>query len=316
MTEAPDTFVIGTRGSDLALWQANAVADAIRTALPHAATEVRVITTTGDRIRDVPLEKIGDKGLFTKELERALLDGEVDMCVHSMKDLPTQLPAGCALRAMLPRADARDALVCGPRIAEFRALEDLPAGTRIGTGSMRRTAQIRAQFPQIEPVPIRGNLGTRLAKANGPDYEGALLAVAGIERMGEQACIAARLPVECMVPAVGQGAVGVEVREGDERVEAVCRAIDDAETSACVNIERQVLDALGGSCFTPIGVYARFVDGELAIDAAVCSIDGSRMARVHCAGGDVADVLEGLRRQGADEILDEARAIAASEREG
>ena len=298
-----EKFVIGTRGSALALWQAHAVEDAIRAALPDALTEIRVISTTGDKVLDKPLEKIGDKGLFTKELESALLAGEVDLCVHSMKDMPTQLPEGCAISAMLPRADVRDALVCGPRIAGAGSLAEVPAGSRLGTGSTRRTAQLRALFPQVEPTPIRGNVDTRLEKANGDDYEGVVLAAAGVTRMGAAERIAAYIPVEQMVPAVGQGAVGVEVRAGDERVARLCAAIDDVATSACVNEERKVLAALEGGCQAPIGVYARLEGGRFVFDAVVCALDGSRVARVRLDGGCADDVLRELRAQGAGEIL-------------
>lgn len=307
-------FTIGTRGSALALWQAHAVEAAVRAALPDAEVEVHVIATTGDRVLDKPLEQIGDKGLFTKELEAALLTGEVDLCVHSMKDMPTELPDGCAIGAMLPRADVRDVLVCGPRIAGVASLADVPAGARLGTGSLRRTAQLRAHYPHLAPKPIRGNVDTRLAKADGPDYEGVVLAAAGVVRMGAVERIAAYLPVEEMVPAVGQGAIGVEVRAGDARVAALCAAIDDVATSRCVNAEREVLAALGGGCQAPIGVYARSEDGEggaLSFDAVVCSLDGSRMAHVHRAKCGASDVVAELRAQGADFILAEnARAGA------
>ena len=298
-------FTIGTRGSALALWQAHAVEAAVRTALPDAEVEVRVITTTGDRVLDKPLEQIGDKGLFTKELEGALLAGEVDLCVHSMKDMPTELPEGCVIGAMLPRADVRDVLVCGPCIKGSMSLADVPQGSRLGTGSLRRTAQLRAFHPHVVPLPIRGNVDTRLAKANGPDYEGVVLAAAGVQRMGAQARIAAYLPVEEMVPAMGQGAIGVEVRAGDERALALCAAIDDAATSMCVNAEREVLGALEGGCQAPIGVYARLEGGTLSFDAVVCALDGSRMARVHLVGCEATDVVDALREQGADSLLAE-----------
>lgn len=298
-----EAFVIGTRGSALALWQAHAVEAAIHSALPGVRTEIRVISTTGDRVLDKPLESIGDKGLFTKELEVALLDGEVDMCVHSMKDMPTELPRGCSIAAMLLRADVRDVLVCGPRIAGAKSLAEVPAGSRIGTGSARRTAQLRAAFAQVEPTPIRGNVDTRLQKANGADYEGAVLAAAGIERMGYTQQISAYIPVEQMVPAVGQGAIGIEIRQDDERVARVCAAIDDAPTSECVFAERAVLAALEGGCQTPIGVYARYEHDAMVFDAIVCAIDGSRVARVHMSDCGPADVVRELRERGAGEIM-------------
>ncbi len=306
------SFVIGTRGSALALWQAHAVEAAIHAIHPDVQTQIRVIETTGDRVLDKPLEKIGDKALFTKELESALLSGEVDLCVHSMKDMPTDLPDGCVISAMLPRADVRDVLVCGPRVAGATSLSELPVGTRLGTGSLRRTAQLRSLFPHLEPTPIRGNVDTRLKKACGPDYEGAVLAAAGVIRMGEEGRIAAFLPVEQMVPAVGQGAIGVETRADDVCVKALCASIDDAKTSECVQAERAVLAALEGGCQAPIGVYARFEEDELAFDAVVCSLDGSRMARVHLAGCGADAVVRELRAQGADDILAEVKMTGAN----
>ena len=297
------TVIIGTRGSELALWQARAVQDAVRMALPEVPTEIRVVSTLGDKILDKPLEAIGDKGLFTKELEKALLSGEVDMCVHSMKDMMTTLPEGCVIGAMLPRADVRDALVCGPRIAGASSLADVRAGARIGTGSHRRSSQLRASFPHIQPTPIRGSLETRLAKADGADFEGAILAVAGLERMGFHERIAMRIPVEMMVPAVGQGAIGIEIREGDERIARLCQAIDDEPTSTCVRAERKVLATLEGGCQAPIGAYARFEDGSPLFDAIVCANDGSRRAYVRLETMDADEVIRQLRAQGAEEIL-------------
>lgn len=316
-----DICTIGTRGSGLALWQANAVADALRAANPGLEVELRVVKTEGDRILDKPLAKLGDKGLFTKELERDLLDGAVDLCVHSMKDVPTELPCGCTIAGMLPRADARDALVCGPRIAGVRALSDLPAGARIGTGSLRRAAQLRALFPQVVLSEIRGNIDTRLAKAAGDDYEGAILAVAGLARMGWDDRIAAYLSVDEMVPAVGQGAVGIEARSDDKRVLALVASISHAETTACVNAERRVLAALEGGCQVPVGAYARWAGSvearTLVFDALVAATDGSRVARVHMERAcdfdarhavELSDaVFAALLEQGAREILDGIR---------
>ena len=307
-------FVIGTRGSALALWQAHAVQAAMRAADPASEIEIRIISTKGDRILDKPLEQIGDKGLFTKELEAALITGEVDACVHSMKDVPADLPAGCAIAAMLPRADVRDVLVCGPRIQGAASLADVPAGARLGTGSLRRTAQLRARFPQVVPAPIRGNVDTRLAKAQGDDYEGAILAAAGVERMGWENRIAAYLPVQDMLPAVGQGAIGIEVRAGDARAAALCAAVNDADTFACVMAERRILDGLEGGCQVPLAAYIRNEDGELCCDAAVLALDGGREARVSMrepAGSDpmalAESALSALRVQGAQDILAQIR---------
>lgn len=307
-------FTIGTRGSALALWQAHAVQDALRAADPRMESEIRVISTKGDRILDKPLEQIGDKGLFTKELEAALVAGEVDCCVHSMKDVPAELPAGCHIGAMLPRTDVRDVLVCGPRIRGSRSLAEVPAGARLGTGSLRRVAQLRALFPDIVPTPIRGNVDTRLAKANGDDYEGAILAAAGVLRMDASERIAAFIPVEQILPAVGQGAIGIEVRCDDERAGLVCDLLNDEATFACVAAERRILESLQGGCQVPVGAYVRREANRLLCDAAVLSLDGSRVARASLDEAADADPLAVadravaiLLQQGAGEILAEIR---------
>lgn len=303
---ARDAFVIGTRGSALALWQASAVKSALERAFPEARFELRVVKTTGDVTLERPLHEIGGNGVFTKQLEAALVVGEVDLCVHSMKDVPSELAPGCAIGAMLPRADVRDALVCGPRLEGVRGLADLPTGARIGTGSLRRAALLAAHCPQVEVVGLRGNVDTRLAKATGPDMEGAVLACAGIERMGKGELIRARLPVNVMIPAAGQGAIGVEVRVDDEEAAVLCRALDDAPTHACVGAEREVLAALGGSCKVPMGVYARLEDGRAQMDAVVLSADGSRQVRSHRE----APVEEGLQDACADGAPQNAQSLA------
>ena len=306
------SYIIGTRGSGLALWQAHAVEAAILDAKPGSDVEVRIISTKGDRVLDKPLEQIGDKGLFTKELEAALIDGEVDLCVHSMKDVPAELPDGCMIGAMLPRADVRDVLACGPRISAS-SLDEVPAGSRIGTGSLRRTAQLRALFPNIEPTPIRGNVDTRLAKGAGDDYEGVMLAAAGITRMGWADRISCYVPADVLVPAVGQGAVGIEIRSDDERVRDLCAAIDDPATSKCVHVERRILAALEGGCQVPMGAYARMEGDRLIVDAVVLSVDGSRVARARFEGDQTAceeaadSIVSQLVEGGAREILEEIR---------
>lgn len=309
------TIVIGTRGSALAQWQARAVERALSAAMPNERVEVRIISTKGDRILDKPLEQIGDKGLFTRELESALLAGDVDLCVHSMKDMPSQLPDRCIIGAMLPRGDVRDALVCGPRI-EATSLADVPQGARLGTGSLRRTAQLRAHCPHIVAKPIRGNVDTRLEKAAGPDYEGVVLAAAGIERIGARERIACLIPVDEMLPAAGQGAIGVEIRNDDDRMARICAAIDDAATSSCVGAERRVLEALEAGCLVPLGVYARHQAGELLMDAGVFSLDGSKIARARYRGANDPDaaadaVVRDLMAAGAGEILAQVRESGA-----
>ncbi len=315
-----NTIIIGTRGSALALWQAYAVRDALTASDPTLTVEISIIKTTGDKNLTQPLAQIGDKGLFTKELEAALLRGDVDVCVHSMKDVPTELADGCGIVGMLERADVRDALVCGPRISA-QCLADVPAGARLGTGSLRRTAQLRAQFPQIEPKEIRGNVDTRLAKAAGEDYEGAVLAVAGVTRLGLADRISAYIPVEDIVPAVGQGAVGIEARLDDDRVLSAIAAINHKPTFVCVEAERFILASLEGGCQVPLGAYMRDVDGAWVMDAVVAAVDGSTMIKtqMHSREGeapmDVARrVLDELYAQDARAILDEILLDARSGR--
>lgn len=252
------TLIIGTRASKLALWQSNYIAELLKQVHPNLDVSMRTYTTQGDRILSKSLAELGGKDLFTKELDQALLAGDVDLCVHSMKDVARVLPQGLGILAMPKRADARDVLVCGPRLAHCRSLASIPAGARLGTGSLRRSAQLRAAFPLVQPLDMRGNVDTRIEKAYSDRYDGAILAAAGLERIGLGAHISAYLSVQEMVPAAGQGAIGVEARTDDNRVRTLLAAINDAETMHCVQLERHILAALGGDCKTPIGVYVRF----------------------------------------------------------
>lgn len=252
------TLIIGTRASKLALWQSNYIAELLKQVHPNLDVSMRTYTTQGDRILSKSLAELGGKDLFTKELDQALLAGDVDLCVHSMKDVARVLPQGLGILAMPKRADARDVLVCGPRLAHCRSLASIPAGARLGTGSLRRSAQLRAAFPLVQPLDMRGNVDTRIEKAYSDRYDGAILAAAGLERIGLGAHISAYLSVQEMVPAAGQGAIGVEARTDDNRVRTLLAAINDAETMHCVQLERRILAALGGDCKTPIGVYVRF----------------------------------------------------------
>lgn len=280
MTETHERrMVIGTRGSKLALWQAHHVASCMEKAVPGTAPEVRVIHTTGDKITDVALSKIGDKGLFTKELERALAAGEVDFCVHSMKDVPTVLPEGLDLAAMLERADVRDVLVAAPGTT----FDSLPAGARVGTGALRRRAQLESLRDDLAYVEVRGNLDTRIKRAmdEGGDLDAIVLASAGIVRMGWEENIAEYFEPERMVPAVGQGAIGVEIRADDEEAQRICALIGDRHTSFCVEAERHIMRVLEGGCQVPIGAYARFSGTSLVIDALVSSLDGRTVVHSH-----------------------------------
>jgi hydroxymethylbilane synthase len=267
-------LTIGSRGSKLALWQAEWVRE--RLAELGQPARIEIIKTTGDKITGVPLAQVGTKGLFTKEIEEALLAGTIDLAVHSLKDLPTELPAGLRLAAVPPREDARDALV-GRRLAE------LPPGARVGTSSLRRVAQLLAARPDLVIEPARGNLDTRLRKLSEGRYDALVLAAAGLTRLGWQDRIAEYLPVETMCPAVGQGALAIETREEGEAA-AVCAQLDDAATRAAVSAERALLEALGGGCQVPIGAHATIADEELRLVAIVASPDGKRLIPGKAAG--------------------------------
>src|SRR5450755_1221269 len=236
-------LVIASRGSQLALWQARWVAAQL-SAAGHPC-RIEIVKTTGDKITDVPLAKVGTKGLFTKEIEEALLDGRADLAVHSLKDLPTELPAGLVLAAVPPREDPRDAVV-GKKLA------DLPLGAKVGTSSLRRAAQLRQLRPDLQVESVRGNLDTRLRKLDEGQYDAILLAAAGLKRLGWGDRIAEILAPEKMCPAVGQGALAIETRAGSTAV----AALDHADTHIAVMAERAVLAALGGGCQVPIGAYA------------------------------------------------------------
>ena len=299
-----EVFRIGTRGSKLALWQARHVADALKSAYPELEAEICVIRTTGDKAFDAPLSKIGGKGLFTKELEAALAEGRVDCCVHSMKDVPTDLPEGLAIAATLARADARDCLVA----SAGATLATLAAGARVGTGSLRRRAQLRSIRPDLEYCELRGNIDTRIGKVECGELDAAVLAVAGIERMGWTGHIAEYIDPLVLVPAPAQGAIGIEVRDDDERTRAYCDALNDCETFACVSAERHVMRMLEGGCQVPIGAWARFEEGEIVLDALVCSAHASHVLRAHASGDDAAQrAVDELLSQGAKKILAKMR---------
>jgi hydroxymethylbilane synthase len=265
---------IGSRGSKLALWQANWVKQQFEERGTFCSLEV--IKTTGDKITSVLLAKVGTKGLFTKEIEEALLDGRIDLAVHSLKDLPTELPPGLKIAAIPEREDARDALV-------GRRLADLPAGSKVGTSSLRRVAQLCAARSGLVIESVRGNLDTRLRKLSQGEYDALVLATAGLRRLGWADRIAEYFPVELMCPAPGQGALAIETREDGDAARA-CAALDHAPTRAAVEAERAVLAALGGGCQVPIGVYGRVEDGRLELVAFVGLPDGSRAIRLSASG--------------------------------
>ncbi len=292
-------LVIGSRGSQLALWQANWV----KSRLEELGFDVRIqiIKTTGDRITQVPLAQVGSKGLFTKEIEEALLDGSVDLAVHSLKDLPTELPAGLVLAAVPERADPRDAVV-------GRTLADLPPGARVGTSSLRRAAQLRHLRPDLVIDSVRGNVDTRLRKLDEGQFQSILLASAGLHRLGWQDRIAEILEPETMCPAVGQGALAIETRSEGRGYEG-CQALDHSVSHASVTAERAVLAALGGGCQVPIGAHAVADDGLLHVRALVIAPDASKVVKASHAGaveraGEVGRELgERLLADGAASIL-------------
>lgn len=276
---------IGTRGSPLALAQTEEVRARLAAAHPELtgpdAMETVVIKTTGDKIRDRPLADIGGKGLFTKEIDEAMLDGGIDIAVHSMKDLPTWLPDGIVLACTLPREDPRDALIC----ARARRLAELPAGAIVGTASLRRKAQVLFHRPDLKVVPLRGNVHTRLRKVSAGDVDATLLALAGLKRLGMGDAASAVIGTDEMLPAVAQGAIGLTCRAGDRSVREVLAALDHPETAARVTAERAMLEVLDGSCRTPIAALAE-VDGAggLTLSGLVARPDGSEMLETARAG--------------------------------
>jgi hydroxymethylbilane synthase len=271
----PEVLTIATRESALALWQAHHVRDRLAALYPGLRIEILGMTTEGDRRLSASLAKIGGKGLFVKELESALADGRADVAVHSMKDVPMQLPPGFAIAAITEREDPRDAFVS----RRYRRLADLPAGARVGTSSLRRESQIRARYPQLDVQPLRGNVNTRLRKLDEGRYDAIILASAGLKRLGLAARITAILgPDECL-PAAGQGALGIECRRERADLLALLHPLDHADTAWCVRAERAVSRALAGSCVVPIGAYAEPSAGVVRLRGFVASPDGARIAR-------------------------------------
>ena len=271
---------IGTRGSKLALTQTNFVADKLRKIMPETKIEICVIKTSGDIMQDVSLLKIGGQGVFVKELEDALLSKKIDLAVHSMKDVPGETPDELIFAAILPREDMRDVLVSRDNIK----MESMPKGAKIGTGSQRRGAQIKAILPDVNIVPLRGNIETRLKKIETENLTGVILAAAGMKRMGLTEKITQFLPVEMMLPAVGQGALGLQIRKTDVELAKVCTALNDATSAAEVTAERSFLRALGGGCRLPIAALGKLEGQRLSLEGMVAAPDGSSMIREKISG--------------------------------
>lgn len=297
------TLRIGSRGSQLALWQANHISALLR-ACGHEV-EIEIIHTTGDKITDVALAKVGTKGMFTKEIEEALAAGRVDLAVHSLKDLPTELPLGFEIAAITERQDPRDAF-CS---RHYSRIEDLPPGARVGTSSLRRQAQLKAIRHDLDIHPLRGNVDTRLRKLEQGDYDAIILASAGLKRLDKTELMKNIISGEIMCPAAGQGALGIEIREGDATTREKVRFLDDFATRVATTCERTLLNRLGGGCQVPIGALAELRDGKLHLEAIVADPDGTKLLRESRAGSIDSpqelgnEVGEALLRRGGDEIL-------------
>jgi hydroxymethylbilane synthase len=305
---------IGTRGSPLALYQANWVKDRLAEVHPHLHVTLLKIKTTGDKIQDAPLAKIGGKGLFVKEIEEALIQKKIDLAVHSIKDVPTEFPEGLHLAAITQREDPRDVFISRDKTL----LRDLRRGAKIGTSSLRRQAQLLYFRGDFEMIPLRGNLDTRIRKLKTMDLDGVVLALAGVKRLNLEQNITEILPAEISLPAIGQGALGIETRIGDRETEGYLEFLNDRESSAAVSAERAFLKKLEGGCQVPIGAYGRVEGGTLHIEGLVGRTDGKELIRHHLEGpADEAETLgtrlaEILLKRGAGEILAEVYRGTAS----
>jgi hydroxymethylbilane synthase len=289
---------IGTRGSKLALTQTNFVAEKLKKIMPDAEIEICIIKTSGDIMQDVSLLTIGGQGVFVKELEEALLSGKIDLAVHSMKDVPGETPEDLMFAAILTREDVRDVLVARDNIK----MEFMPRGAKIGTGSQRRGAQIKAIIPDINIVPLRGNIDTRLKKIETENLTGVILAAAGMKRMGLAEKITQFLPVETMLPAVGQGALGLQIRKSDVALAKACAGLNDAKTAVEVAAERAFLRALGGGCRLPIAALGKLDGQMLVLEGMLAAPNGSTMIREKIGG--TKEEAEEMGKKLAEIILD------------
>ncbi len=305
-------FIIGTRGSDLALWQAKFVMSGLQETFPDKTFEIRIIKTTGDERLDVALSKIGDKGLFTRQIEAELLDGNIDLAVHSLKDLQTEQPDGLVIGAVCEREVPNDVFIS----KTVSSIADLPTGARVATGSLRRRSQLLNFRPDLKIEEIRGNVPTRLNRFNDSDLEGMILAYAGVHRLGLGAGVSHLIPFNIMLPAVGQGAVAIEVRDGDDVVQEVVSTLDHWPTRLCIKAERAFLRRLEGGCQVPIGAHATVEGDDLRLEGMVGSLDGKTVYRKSDSGPwseadsigiRLAEMLIGM---GADRLLAESRAEA------
>ena len=297
---------IGTRGSKLALWQANWVKAAIMERFPDTSVELIIIKTKGDKILDVPLAKVGGKGLFVKEIEEALLDRRIDLAVHSMKDMPSEIPAGLCIGAVPERENPRDALISTNNLT----LSQLPKGAKVGTSSLRRGAQLKSIRPDLEIMSLRGNVDTRLKKLETENLDAVILAAAGLKRMGFENRVTEYLDEETMLPAVGQGALCIECRENDPKIGPVMKTLDDDYTRTVVMGERAFLNRLEGGCQIPIAAHGTLKDGLFSICGLVAALDGTTIIKEEISGNGAeserigVELAERLLLAGAKDILD------------
>ena len=301
----PKKIIIASRESLLAMWQANFIKRRLSELYPQTEINILGMTTRGDQILDKTLSKIGGKGLFIKELEQALADGRADIAVHSMKDLPMNIPDGFMLAAITEREDPRDAFVSN----KYSSVNDLPAGSIIGTSSLRRESQLRAQFPHLNIQPLRGNVQTRLRKLDEGQYAAIILAAAGLKRLELSERITMLLNTQSSLPAVGQGALGIECRDDRPDLAQLLQPLHHLETAHCVEAERAMSRLLGGSCQVPLGGFAEIINGRLHLQGFVATPDGKRMISESATGEPETgqkmgeQLAQNLKKQGADEIL-------------
>lgn len=302
-------LILGSRGSELALWQTNHVKATLENHFPELKLEIKIIKTTGDKMLDVALSKIGDKGLFTKQIENALLSGEIDLAVHSLKDLQTVQPEKLCIGAVSKRERANDAFIS----KKYASIGDLPENAKVATGSLRRKSQLLHYRPNLQIFEIRGNVPTRLKKFEESDLDAMILAYAGVHRLKLDAHIAQIIPFEIMLPAVGQGAMAIEIREADAELREILKVLDDAETRDCITAERAFLRTLEGGCQVPIGANAVIANGEIHLEGFVGSLNGKTNLREKLSGSrnDAKSLGEKLAQslieKGANEILEHTR---------
>lgn len=303
---------LGSRGSELALWQSNWVKQELQKLFPDLEVEIVVIKTQGDKILDSPLSRIGGKGVFTREIDEALLDRSIDLSVHSLKDLPTLIPDGLTIAAVTEREDVHDVFISHPK-KNHRNLDALPIGAKLATGSLRRRCQLHHYRPDLEVVQIRGNVPTRFQKLDTSDWDGMILAKAGLTRLNLEDRITEVLPLDLFLPAVGQGALAIEVRSDHGDVLEVVRTLNHEATAIATSAERALLKHLEGGCQTPIGAYARIENGMLKIDALIGSVDGKHVVRSSIHGEPsqaiqlATTLAETLLKGGGERILKDIR---------